>query len=73
MVINIDKPFGWTSSDVVRKLKYTMIHAGYPRKVKIGHAGTLDPLATGVLLICTEKDTKRVETLQAQAKEYVFT
>ncbi|MEG0601629.1 MAG: tRNA pseudouridine(55) synthase TruB [Mucinivorans sp.] len=73
MVINIDKPLGWTSSDVVRKLKYTMLHAGYPRKVKIGHAGTLDPLATGVLLICTEKDTKQVEKLQAQSKEYVFT
>lgn len=72
MVINIDKPLGWTSSDVVRKLKNTMLHAGYPRKVKIGHAGTLDPLATGVLLVCTEKDTKRVEELQAQAKEYVF-
>lgn len=73
MVINIDKPLGWTSTDVVRKLRNTMLKAGYPRKVKVGHAGTLDPLATGVLVICTEKDTKRVEELQAERKEYVFT
>lgn len=73
MVINVDKPYGWTSSDVVRKLKNTMLRAGYPKKVKIGHAGTLDPLATGVLLVCTERDTKRVEELQAQAKEYEIT
>lgn len=73
MVINIDKPLGWTSSDVVRKLKFAMVRAGYPRKVKVGHAGTLDPLASGVLLICTEKDTKRAEELQRERKEYVFT
>lgn len=73
MVVNVDKPLGWTSSDVVRKLKNTMLRAGYPRRVKIGHAGTLDPLATGVLLVCTEKDTKRVEELQSQPKEYLFT
>lgn len=73
MVICIDKPLGWTSADVVRKLKVAMRRAGYPKRAKIGHAGTLDPLATGVLLICTQKDTKRVEELQAQAKEYVFT
>lgn len=73
MVINIDKPLGWTSTDVVRKLRNVMLKAGYPKKVKIGHAGTLDPLATGVLVICTEKDTKRVDELQAQQKEYVFT
>ncbi len=73
MILNIDKPYGWTSTDVVRKLRNVMIKCGYPRKVKVGHAGTLDPLATGVLLICTEKDTKRVEELQMQQKEYVFT
>lgn len=50
-----------------------MLRAGYPKKVKIGHAGTLDPLATGVLLVCTEKDTKRVDELQAEKKEYVIT
>ena len=73
MVINIDKPYGWTSADVVRKLKSAMRRAGYPKRTKIGHAGTLDPLATGVLLVCTQKDTKRVEELQAERKEYVFT
>ncbi len=73
MILNIDKPYGWTSTDVVRKLRNVMLKAGYPRKVKVGHAGTLDPLATGVLVLCTEKDTKRVNELQAQSKEYVFT
>ncbi len=73
MIINIDKPYGWTSTDVVRKLRNKMLKAGYPRKVKVGHAGTLDPLATGVLLICTEKDTKKVNDLQSEGKEYVFT
>ncbi len=73
MIINIDKPYGWTSTDVVRKLRNVMIKNGYPKKVKVGHAGTLDPLATGVLLVCTEKDTKRVDELQQQHKEYVFT
>lgn len=73
MVICVDKPLGWTSADVVRKLKVAMLRAGYPKRVKIGHAGTLDPLATGVLLICTEKDTKRVDSLQAEQKEYIFT
>lgn len=73
MVICVDKPLGWTSADVVRKLKVAMLRAGYPKRVKIGHAGTLDPLATGVLLICTEKDTKRVDALQAERKEYIFT
>lgn len=72
-LINIDKPLGWTSSDVVRKLKFALVRAGYPRKVKVGHAGTLDPLATGVLIVCTEKDTKRAEEIQRQRKEYVFT
>lgn len=69
-VINIDKPLGWTSTDVVRKIKYGLQKSGY-RKIKVGHAGTLDPLATGVLLVCVGKATKRVDELQAQAKEYV--
>lgn len=73
MVINIDKPLGWSSTDVVRKLRTAMLRAGYPKKTKIGHAGTLDPLASGVLLICTERDTKQVEALQGQVKEYIFT
>lgn len=66
----VDKPLGWTSSDVVRKLKYLLRKLGYP-KIKIGHAGTLDPLATGVLLVCIGKATKRVTELQAGEKEYV--
>lgn len=70
VVVVVDKPLGWTSSDVVRKLKYLLRKLGYP-KIKIGHAGTLDPLATGVLLVCIGKATKRVEELQAGEKEYV--
>ena len=72
LVLNIDKPLMWTSADVVRKLKYILRRIGY-RKIKIGHAGTLDPLATGVLIICTGKATKQIDTLQAQTKEYVAT
>ncbi len=66
----IDKPLGWTSTDVVRKVNYALRHKGF-RKIKVGHAGTLDPLATGVLLICIGKATKRVNELQAEAKEYI--
>lgn len=70
VVAVVDKPLTWTSSDVVRKLKYLLRKLGYP-KIKIGHAGTLDPLATGVLLVCIGKATKRVEELQAGEKEYI--
>ncbi len=66
----IDKPLRWTSTDVVRKINYALRHKGY-RKIKVGHAGTLDPLATGVLLICIGKATKRVNELQAESKEYI--
>ena len=66
----IDKPLEWTSTDVVRKVKFRLQRMGY-RKIKVGHAGTLDPLATGVLLICIGRATKRVEELQAERKEYV--
>ena len=69
-ILPVDKPYGWTSSDVVRKLKVLLRRAGH-RKIKIGHAGTLDPLATGVLLVCIGKATKQVEALQAEEKEYV--
>jgi len=69
-ILPIDKPFGWTSADVVRKLKVKLRQVGF-RKIKIGHAGTLDPLATGVLLICIGRATKRVDELQAEEKEYV--
>lgn len=70
VVAVVDKPLEWTSSDVVRKLKYLLRKLGYP-KIKIGHAGTLDPLATGVLIVCIGKATKRVVELQAGEKEYV--
>ena len=66
----IDKPYEWTSADVVRKIKFQLRKCGYP-KIKIGHAGTLDPLATGVLLVCIGKATKMVEQLQAEQKEYI--
>lgn len=66
----IDKPLEWTSSDVVRKIKYRLNKMGH-RKIKVGHAGTLDPLATGILLVCIGKATKQVDALQAERKEYV--
>ena len=66
----IDKPYEWTSADVVRKIKFQLRKCGHP-KIKIGHAGTLDPLATGVLLVCIGRATKQVEKLQAEQKEYV--
>ena len=66
----IDKPLEWTSSDVVRKIKFRLNKMGH-RKIKIGHAGTLDPLATGILLVCIGKATKQVDALQAERKEYV--
>lgn len=67
----IDKPLEWTSTDVVRKIKYALQHKLGYRKIKIGHAGTLDPLATGVLIVCIGKATKMVNALQAEEKEYV--
>ncbi|MBR2326298.1 MAG: tRNA pseudouridine(55) synthase TruB [Alistipes sp.] len=66
----IDKPLEWTSSDVVRKIKFRLNKMGF-RKIKVGHAGTLDPLATGILLVCIGKATKQVDALQAERKEYV--
>lgn len=66
----IDKPYEWTSADVVRKVKFRLQRMGY-RKIKVGHAGTLDPLATGILLVCIGRATKRVDELQAERKEYV--
>jgi len=73
-VLLIDKPLHWTSFQAVNKLKYLLINkVGLPKKFKIGHAGTLDPLATGLLLICTGKFTKKIAELQGQAKEYTGT
>jgi tRNA pseudouridine55 synthase len=72
-VLLIDKPYGWTSFQVVNKLKWKIRHTHKLSKLKIGHAGTLDPLATGLLIICTGKFTKRIEEFQAQEKEYTGT
>ncbi|MBO7495971.1 MAG: tRNA pseudouridine(55) synthase TruB [Salinivirgaceae bacterium] len=72
-VILIDKPLKWTSFDVVNKVRYLIRNQFGLKKIKVGHAGTLDPLATGLLVICTGKFTKQIETLQASNKEYVGT
>lgn len=70
-VMVMDKPYGWTSADVVRKIKFSLKKMYHLHNVKVGHAGTLDPLATGVLLVCAGKATKVSEALQAERKEYV--
>ncbi|WP_426062837.1 tRNA pseudouridine(55) synthase TruB [Flavobacterium sp. DSP2-3-1] len=73
-ILLIDKPLNWTSFQAVNKLKWALItKLSLPKKFKIGHAGTLDPLATGLLLVCTGKFTKRITELQGQAKEYTGT
>jgi tRNA pseudouridine55 synthase len=73
-VLLIDKPLKWSSFQAVNKLKYVLKNQlNLPKKFKIGHAGTLDPLATGLLIICTGKFTKRITEIQAQAKEYTGT
>ena len=69
-IMVVDKPYEWTSTDVVRKIKYALRHKGF-KNIKVGHAGTLDPLATGILIVCIGKATKMVEQLQAEEKEYV--
>ena len=68
-----NKPYTWTSFDLVSKVRGILRHRTRNRKLKIGHAGTLDPLATGVLIICSGKATKRIDELQAGVKEYVAT
>lgn len=73
-VLLIDKPLQWSSFQAVNKLKYVLKnHYNLPKKFKIGHAGTLDPLASGLLIICTGKFTKRITAIQGQAKEYTGT
>ena len=69
----IDKPLEWTSTDVVRKIKYALSNKLGYKKIKVGHAGTLDPLATGVMIVCTGRATKRIEEFQYHTKEYVAT
>lgn len=72
-VLLIDKPLNWTSFQVVNKLRWAIRKAFYIKKIKVGHAGTLDPLATGLLIICTGKFTKQINTYQAQEKTYIGT
>lgn len=69
-IIAIDKPVGWTSFQVVNKLKWHIRHLTGIKKFKIGHAGTLDPLASGLLLVCVGRATKQIDQLQAGVKEY---
>lgn len=69
-VLFVDKPYEWTSTNVVRRVKSAIMRLGF-KKIKVGHAGTLDPLATGVLIVCIGKSTKLVDSLQAEEKEYV--
>ena len=71
IIIPIDKPYRWTSADVIRNVKYAAIRHFGKKNLKVGHAGTLDPLATGVLLVCIGKATKLAEELQSHDKEYV--
>ncbi|SFN42407.1 tRNA pseudouridine synthase B [Bizionia echini] len=72
-VLLIDKPLHWTSFQAVNKLRWEIRHAYNIKKIKVGHAGTLDPLATGLLVICTGKMTKQINTFQGQDKEYTGT
>ncbi len=72
-VLLIDKPLNWTSFQVVNKIRWLIKQQFGIKKIKVGHAGTLDPLATGLLILCTGKFTKKIETYQAQVKEYTGT
>ncbi|MBL4657431.1 MAG: tRNA pseudouridine(55) synthase, partial [Flavobacteriales bacterium] len=70
VLLLVDKPLTWTSFDVVNKIRYYLKKELKTGKIKVGHAGTLDPLATGLLIICIGKYTKRIEEIQTQNKEY---
>jgi tRNA pseudouridine55 synthase len=70
-VLYFNKPLTWTSFNLVAKVKYPLLRKLRIKKLKVGHAGTLDPLATGVMIICTGKATKRIEEFQYQTKEYI--
>lgn len=72
-VVVLDKPLTWTSFDIVNKVRYLLRHYRGLRKIKVGHAGTLDPLATGILIVCTGKKTKEITTYQDHDKEYIAT
>ena len=72
-VLFFNKPLTWTSFDLVNKFRYKLSRKLGVKKIKVGHAGTLDPLATGVMIICTGKATKRIDEFQYQTKEYIAT
>ena len=72
-ILAFDKPLHWTSFDLVAKVRYNLCRKLEKKKLKVGHSGTLDPLATGVVIICTGKKTKMIETLQYDVKEYIAT
>jgi tRNA pseudouridine55 synthase len=72
-IIYVNKPLGWTSFDLVAKIRSRISRHLKIKKIKVGHAGTLDPLATGVMIVCTGKATKKIEEFQCQTKEYVAT
>jgi len=72
-VLLFDKPLNWTSFQLVNKVRWMIKQRYGLKKIKVGHAGTLDPLATGLLIICTGKETKNITTYQAQEKEYTGT
>ena len=72
-IIYIDKPLHWTSFDVVKRIRLHILRRIKQKRLKVGHAGTLDPLATGVMIVCTGRATKRIEEFQYHTKEYVAT
>ena len=72
-ILYFNKPLKWTSLDLVNKFRYKLSRKLHVKKIKVGHAGTLDPLATGVMIVCTGKATKRIDEFQYQTKEYIAT
>ena len=71
IILPIDKPYRWTSADVLRKVKYAACRHFGKKNLKVGHAGTLDPLATGILLVCIGPATRKAEELQRSRKQYL--
>lgn len=72
-IFHVDKPLKWTSFDAVKRIRGVLLRRTGQKKLKVGHAGTLDPLATGILVICSGKATKKIDELQAHVKEYIAT
>ena len=72
-ILIFNKPLEWTSFDLVQKVRNNLCRRMRVKKLKVGHAGTLDPMATGIMVLCTGKATKRIEELQAGEKEYIAT